>query len=735
LLKQLIHNGVIIPDRPEPLALTITVRGRVVHLTPKQEEMAMAWAKKKDTPYVRDPVFAANFLRDFSAAMGIEPVLGLEEVDFSPCDQVVDAQREAKAQMTREERKTLAAQRKVRREALKDKYGYAIVNGQRVELGTYMTEPSGIFMGRGQHPLRGRWKEGAAQGDVTLNMSPDAPPVEGEWAQVVWQPESLWVARWRDKLSGKLKYIWLSDTAPIKQEREARKFDRAVELDAQMDVVRAKIAEGLVDPAPHQRMIATACYLIDALCLRVGDEKDPDEADTVGATTLRPEHVTLKEDGTIAFQFLGKDSVEWHKILEPPAVVRENLAELIRGARPSSSALNGDKSHPTRDKLQLFHEITSAHVNAYLSSIQPGLTAKVFRTHHATMAVRESLKKAAIQPGEPEHTKWKAVSLANLEAAILCNHTKKVSTIWPRTRDRYRERRVKAEARVARYREQVRDYTARLKALREEAREKTAAAKTAERRQEIRQRYQKRIDSAQRRVEGAKARRARARIALGKIKARYTIAREKRTWNLNTSLKSYIDPRVFYDWGQQVDYDVLGRYYPTALRRKFAWVRFADGDRESLGHKDLSLRTCLREDLAAVAELFKAVHQEDPEADFPLNPAEIGERYLPSLEKPWREAVITLDAQQEIVGFASVGPEWSRDERGKETALDVFGVISPQEGNSSVARLLADEVRRRLQAHQALHPRKRFALRPRGESGRPYAEDLYAALEIEPPNS
>ena len=29
-------------------------------------------------------------------------------------------------------------------------------------------------------------------------------------------------------------------------------------------------------------MIATACYLIDVLCMRVGDEKDPDEADTVG---------------------------------------------------------------------------------------------------------------------------------------------------------------------------------------------------------------------------------------------------------------------------------------------------------------------------------------------------------------------------------------------------------------------------------------------------------------------
>lgn len=238
-------------------------------------------------------------------------------------------------------------------------------------------------------------------------MSPDAPAVEGDWAEIVWQPQSLWVARWKDKLSGKLKYVWLSDTAPIKQEREARKFDRAIALDAQLAAVRARISEGLVDPSPRQRMIATACYLIDALCLRVGDEKDPDEADTVGATTLRPEHVTLNDDGTVAFKFLGKDSVQWHKVLEAPAVVRQNLAELIQHARPANSAQVSDKVSPTRDKPQLFPDVASRDVNAYLSGIQPGLTAKVFRTHHATTAVRESLAEAAIPPDQPSTSSGK----------------------------------------------------------------------------------------------------------------------------------------------------------------------------------------------------------------------------------------------------------------------------------------------------------------------------------------
>ncbi|MFL7793974.1 MAG: hypothetical protein AB8I69_17665, partial [Anaerolineae bacterium] len=59
-----------------------------------------------------------------------------------------------------------------------------------------------------------------------------------------------------------------------------------------------------------------------------------------------------------------------------------------------------------------------------------------------------------------------------------------------------------------------------------------------------------------------------------------SVAVKKRTWNLGTSLKSYIDPRVVYEWGQAVDYDVLERYYPKALQRKFAWVRGEEEEEE-----------------------------------------------------------------------------------------------------------------------------------------------------------
>jgi DNA topoisomerase-1 len=495
---------------------------------------------------------------------------------------IVAAQRRAKEQLSKEERKALAAERKVKREALKEKYGHATVNGERVELANYVAEPSSIFMGRGRHPLRGKWKEGPRQHDITLNLSPDTPRPPGDWAEIVWEPESFWVARWRDKLSGRLKYVWLHDSAPLKQEREAAKFDQALALSENLEQVREQIQRDLDDVDTKRRMVATACYLIDVLCLRVGDEKDADEADTVGATTLRPEHVKLQGDGTTEFSFLGKDSVQWNKRISLPPTVRRNLEELIEDARPSSSSANTQR-RAARNKPQIFPRIGSSDVNAYLSEIVPGLTAKVFRTHHATEVVRQSLEESGVQADDPEYKKWGAVALANYEAAVLCNHSKQAPANWRERRQKAKEREERLEERLQLRRTQYREAEEALKLVRQEAREKKAAAKTSAQREKVKVRYDKRVERAKKKVATTRDRYDRARAALDKAKIKDAVTAKKRTWNLGTSLKSYIDPRAVYVWGQAVDYDVIECYYPALLRRKFAWVRESDQDGEEEG--------------------------------------------------------------------------------------------------------------------------------------------------------
>jgi DNA topoisomerase I len=579
LLQQLIHKGVLVPDPPEYQKLAITFRGETHTLAPGQEEMALAYVKKYGTEYLEDTVFVRNFLSDFSKALGVSPVLKAEDVDFQEIIDVVAAERMRRESMSKEERKALAASRKQIREELKEEYGHAIANGERIELANYIIEPSSIFMGRGKHPLRGRWKEGSGKSDITLNLSPDAPIPEGDWAEIVWQPESLWVARWPDKLTGKIKYIWLHDSAPIKQQREEQKFSKAIELGQQIGTVRDYIHQALSSEDPRRRRVATACHLIDVLCLRVGDEKDPDEADTVGATTLRPEHVKLLPDGAAEFRFLGKDSVLWNKKIALDELLRRNLEELIRDARPSHST--SKKKNAVYNKPQLFPDISSRNVNAFLSEVLPGLTAKVFRTHHASAAVRASLENSGVVAEDPEYRKWEATVNANIEAAMLCNHIKKAPANWAQRKDNFRSRETTVQKELADLSALMKKETAGLTLLRQQMKQRKGATEKAEQRTRVAAAFQRKIEIQAKGIERLKEREMKKRAALGKIKTQIAIASKNRTWNLSTSQKSYIDPRTFYNWGLEVEYDVLKKYYSKALQRKFQWVRAGEEPEES----------------------------------------------------------------------------------------------------------------------------------------------------------
>lgn len=496
-IKQLIHNGVLIPQY-EPKGFSILHKGKRIPLNPTQEEMAVAWVRKLGTEYVTDPVFIANFLSDFCEALNLPNPCRIEDFNFSEIQRWVDSERLKKENMSKEEKKALAAERKKIREANKEKYGYAIVNGQRVELGNYTVEPASIFMGRGQHPLRGRWKARANYNDITLNLSPDAPipklPDGSQWKEIVFSPDYLWIAKWDDKLRGVEKYVWFSDTAEFKQERDIEKYDLAKQLEKTLGRVKRHIEENVASPDLMRRKIATVCYLIDNLKMRVGDEKDEDEADTVGATTLRSEHMKISEDGEVTFDFLGKDSVRWLKTIKPPHQVVENLKE-VKG---------------TKRRSLLFEGIRSEKVNAFLDEVMPGLTAKVFRTYHATKVVKDYLDKAEVKPEDEDLLKKNIVTMANLQAAIICNHKRKLPKKWN---------------------ESMQKKLQRLEELKTKGKKKQAKT----------------------------------------LSMRIRLLKATRDYNLGTSLRSYIDPRTYAQWGRKVDYD-WKNYYSKTLQRKFTWV-------------------------------------------------------------------------------------------------------------------------------------------------------------------
>jgi DNA topoisomerase-1 len=584
-MEHLQHNGVLVPPRYEGKGLAIKLKEKRIELTPEQEEMALAWAKKMGTPYVEDRVFAKNFHRDFSKKLGIKVKPG--DIDYSEILSFVEKERGRKAIISREERTRLASQKKAR----KDLYGFVWVHGVQMEVTNFAVEPNSIFMGRGKHPLRGRWKEGPREEDIELNLSPDAPKPPGNWKAVFWQPETLWIARWQDKLTGKTKYVWLSDSSILKQRKDIEKFDKARELRKNLTRVRRHIWKNLEADDLRRRKTATVCFLIDKLKVRVGDEKEPDEADTVGASTLRPEHVRYNGDNSVTFNFLGKDSVPHVFRVELPDEVSRNLKEFASNAR-----------------FTLFDGVSSKHVSEFLDEVMTGLSAKVFRTAYASEAVEMKLEKTPVKREDSEYRKNYIASMGNLEAAKICNHRRTIAKTWKSSLEKretrlkalkyrakeaqdklrqkakeqeegHRERLWKQEERLKAMERKLEAYQRRLvdkkqlgKASRALKRRVRLKRKTlARQKQSLKELKNKYAELMKKLRQTLKSRRQRDKASTDKLKLEIVIQKETRDYNLVTSLKSYIDPRIYYEWGRQVDYD-WKRYYPKALQKKFNWV-------------------------------------------------------------------------------------------------------------------------------------------------------------------
>jgi DNA topoisomerase I len=430
VMKSLKHNGIYVP--PYDLkGFSVKIQGQPIKLTSKSEPMAMAWSRRvlSTTIPAPDKVFTKNFMKEFLEQLKKEnPQAGFlntfipkylasidspsgnggDQIDFSQLKSFIIEEKAKKEAMSKEEKKKQAEERKVIRLEYREKYGYAEVDGQRLEVANWTAEPSCLFAGRGDHPQRGKWKEGPSEQDIILNLPPEVPKPAGNWKGIVWEPNKMYVAKWEDKLTQKIKYVWFSDTAFLKQNREKEKFQKAETLGKQIKQIEGHILRNLGDKDINRRKVATVAWLILVPNMRVGDEKDPDEADTVGAITLRKEHINIVGD-MVYFDFLGKDSVRWVKEYQAPPEVIKNIEYFSKTS-----------------KEYLFEGIDSKHVSRFLSEKMPKLTAKVFRTWRCTKTVKEELEKSGVSKEDPDYKKNFAAKMANFKVAEVANHKRKI---------------------------------------------------------------------------------------------------------------------------------------------------------------------------------------------------------------------------------------------------------------------------------------------------------------------
>jgi DNA topoisomerase-1 len=503
----------------QPMGAKLLYNGVKYPLTPKEEQIAGFYAKRKISETAgdvvdertKDVVFNKNFWDDFRKYLTPEHqniFKDFNRIDWS--DIIARIEAEKAGELTKEEK----IAKRIRTEEKKREYAYAYLDGHREKVGNFTVEPQAIFYGRGENPNRGRVKNEVNPEDVTINIGLSdpvpKPPSGHKWGHIVHDQDAVWVAKWNDSITKDTKYIMFSAEGRFKGEADLVKYEKARKLEKYIDQVRKRYMVDASSQNAVEMQLGTVLYLIDHFGVRVGNERKADEADTVGASTLRVDHVKLQRTGGkshVVFDFLGKDSIRFYKDLEVPELIYNNFTKL----------LNGKKSTE-----QVFNSISSNSINSYLKHIDKSFSAKVFRTRLASEIMYEALKSVKI-PKDATKAKAKMLfSKANAEVAAVLNHTRNVSK--------------KAQDSVQKFRDQLATAELELAVAQKQGKSTTA--------------IDKKIESLQSRIE--------AKTDVMNIA-------------ITTSLTNYIDPRLIVSWATNNGVDLTAIYTSTLLR-KFNWA-------------------------------------------------------------------------------------------------------------------------------------------------------------------
>lgn len=280
------------------------------------------------------------------------------------------------------------------------------IDGKEEKITNWRMEPPVVFIGRGDHPLRGRLRRRVVPGDVTLNLDVNAKVPKMKWGGVVHRPECGWLWSWKDPLLGKVKYVYPSAHSHMHAKREKKKFDEVYILKDHIWNIRS-FYETSLKRGEHLE-VACILYLIDHLGLRIGSSE---VSGVDGASTLKVGCVQILDGRRVVrIRFRGKDSVEYDNQIMCDDYFVNAIRKLSRGKGAHEF---------------LFPNTTSQDVNNLLATYHPSIKSKTFRTFNATMRFKEM-----IHSEKPADEKC-AINLFKkcvTEVAVFCNH-KRISSI------------------------------------------------------------------------------------------------------------------------------------------------------------------------------------------------------------------------------------------------------------------------------------------------------------------
>ncbi len=532
------HNGPVFP-KEENYRTEVKINGEMNQFNFESSLMLRAWARVCKRPYGKDKIFIKNFRDDLFVVLEREGFLDDSIVkddfpnkwNFDPIFEDFEREKNIEKSMTPERKKQL----KKESEEIKEKYGYAEVDGERYELGNFYIEPAGIFIGRGNHPLRGKWKSAIRPEDIVINCTgePPEPPTGHKWGGVIDNRNAYQTAYWRVPTCSSLKRIVFSRSSPIVHKNDEMKFEIGRQLLKRWDEIVDFVNKKMDSENSYEKEAAIVARLIIALGIRVGDEKDEDSADIIGASCIRYEHVKFNDD--IEFDFLGKDSIPFKRSLKCDTKELKNLyiKMLTRYAEIEEKIKNKESDIETR----LFPTANTKAVCKLLNQIMPGLTARTFRTAHATNIMMEGLK-----THNKDYDAIKTFQNANMNVAKFLNHQK--------TLDKESEKK------------RLENFNKRIKKLEERRKEIKLA-----------------IDESKRVIEEKTTKRKiPTEKDLNKIEEKLLLEKNKENYRQIicdvspiTSLTNYIDPRICFSFAKKNDV-APEKIYSKSLLKKHTWA-------------------------------------------------------------------------------------------------------------------------------------------------------------------
>lgn len=519
--KTLEHNGPMFPPEYVPHKIPVLINKKEYILPPLSEEYATLYSKYIGTAYTENKTFNKNFWIDFKETLPkslTDKITKLDDIDFSKISNYLIEQSIVRKNVSKEEKLKI----KEKNDKLEEKYKYCKIDGVLQQVGNFKIEPPGIFLGRGTHPKIGRIKRRINPEDVTINISKNVlvpiPNIKNHnWKEVIHDNKLIWLASWKDTINEKTKYVFTNSESIFKAKSDEEKFNLARKLKKNIKTIRSKYTLQLESNDYKIKQLATAVYLIDNLALRIGNYKNTDKlADTVGVTSLRVEHIKLKNNNSITLDFLSKDSIRYYKTVSVSNIVYNNISVFM------------NKKNPT-DKL--FDFINPIMLNEYLHEYMKGLTSKVWRTYNASNYFQNELNSVKNSVLDKMNTNEKTNYLisifnkANATVASLCNHQKSSSTTNSNSLEKIEEQ---------------------IKKLKEKKKDTNDENK---------------INTINNKL-----------IVLNLKKE---VKNKTNSISLGTSKNNYIDPRIFFAYAKKHDIPVNKIINATLLRR-FKWANKVD---------------------------------------------------------------------------------------------------------------------------------------------------------------